>query len=198
MTSSKKIVGIVLAAGESRRLGQPKQLVLYQGKTLVARAVQTLLDVGCVRVVTVLGAHANLVQDALASLPTSCVVNENWSRGMGSSIATGCGQLGSDVDAALFSLCDHPRIPSAHFKQLIHAFSSRDKPIVATEYQETEHQSSSHGVPAIFAQTCFDSLCQLEGAQGAKDLIRTVDHDAIALPHSQQFDVDTPEDLEQL
>ena len=190
--TNRKVVGVVLAAGESRRLGQAKQLVVYEGQTLVARAVRSLLDAGCTQVVAVLGAHQEQVRGALAGLETSFVVNENWSRGMGSSIATACEQLGHDVDAVLISLCDQPLIPPSHFVSLIDAISSTVS-LAATEYQD-----GRCGVPAIFERIHFESLRRLDGDRGAKELIQNVDHFTVPLPSEQEFDVDTQTDLNQL
>lgn len=188
-----RVTGVVLAAGGSKRLGQPKQLVVYDGKPLVAHAVHVLLDSGCSNVLTVLGAHAADIESSLRDYQTKIVVNEMWSSGISSSIASACNHLGPNVDAVLISLCDQPFIPTSHFESLVAAVSTTNVTITATEYDD-----GTHGVPAIFTSPHLAALRNLRGDFGAKELIRQQEHAALPLASEQQFDVDTRADLDSL
>ncbi len=177
------ILGLVLAAGESSRLGQKKQLVRYQGEYLLARTIkqlETLLPT----VHVVLGAsHANIQQQIHIEHP---IINPDWPLGMGHSLATGIQHL-PPCDAVLIALCDQYLIPDSHYQALVQAAHKHSNRIIATEHQ-------SVGVPAVFPQQQFNALIELTGQQGAKSIIKQHNNLTIACPEAA-FDVDTPEDL---
>ena len=81
--SSERVGAIVLAAGASRRLGQPKQLVQMEGQTLVHRAATAAIEAGCDPVTVVVGAEAEKISDALEALSVQIVLNASWAAGMG-------------------------------------------------------------------------------------------------------------------
>ena len=187
------IAGVVLAAGASRRLGQPKQLVLYDGVPLVVHAARRLIRAGCSEVITVVGAFADDVTASLQNTETSVIFNDAWPNGMGSSIALAVEQLTSNTTAVLISLCDQPFIPTAHLEKLIAAVSFPDATVAVSEYGD-----GASGVPAIFTRAHFDSLLQLDGDRGAKELIQRVKHVKVRLSREEEKDVDTGADLESL
>ena len=191
MTENKepKIAGLLLAAGGSSRLGRPKQLVEFEGKTLIRRAVEALTEAGCNPVVVVLGGEIDGSRKALESLSVEILENQDWRDGMSSSVRIGISLLrGWDVDAVLISLCDQPHIGSDDLRKLIDAFSETASSIVAAQYD------GILGVPALFSQELFDDLASLTGDSGARDLIRSRGSFAVPLPEAS-FDVDTREDL---
>lgn len=190
---SPKIGAILLAAGGSSRLGRPKQLVEFQGKTLIRRAAEMLVASVCSPVVVVLGAEIARCSDELAGLDISICINENWSDGISSSIKTGLRdllELQPDVDAAVIALCDQPFVIDKDFNLLCETFFTAGLPIVAARYGETI------GVPALFASEMFDELFSLEGDEGARKLIRRyVDTTSTVAIGRAKFDIDTPADL---
>ena len=190
------IGAIVLAAGGSTRLGRPKQLAQFRGRSLLRGACEAVLEAGASPVVPVLGAAADACEAELAGLPVKTARNAQWQTGMASSIATGLDALaseGSPADAVLICLCDQPHVKAEALRELIRLHESSGAAIVASEY------GGVLGAPALFATRCFEALRGLRGDEGARKLflkfadeVRVVSHQAAA------FDVDTPEDYERL
>ncbi|MFP2900571.1 NTP transferase domain-containing protein [Corallococcus sp. 4LFB] len=179
---------VVLAAGGSSRLGQPKQLLRHEGTSLVRRAARSALDASPV-VVVVLGARRDDVASELDGLTVRCVDNPEWALGQGSSLHTGLRALPPDVDGAVLMLCDQLRVDAAHLRSLISTFEHTHAPIVASAYAGTR------GVPALFSRALFSELEALPPTDGARGLIardpsRVVE---VALPGGEE-DVDTAED----
>ncbi len=157
---------ILLAAGGSRRLGSPKQLIDVDGVPLIHHLCRRLLAINPTVFIAVVGADADRVTAAVEKLPVQIVRNESWSQGLGTSIAAGIRAAESTgVDSALLALCDQPSIPESHFRALIDGFGSNDFDIVASEYD------GAPGVPSVFARTVFDRLLSLSGDRGAKSLM---------------------------
>ncbi|MBK8565394.1 MAG: nucleotidyltransferase family protein [Saprospiraceae bacterium] len=119
---------LVLAAGASTRLGQPKQLVRMEGLTLLERTCQTALSIENRGVTVVLGAHCGAIRPAVEHLPVNIVVNENWALGMGTTIACGMASLPPDADAVLLLLCDQPFVSLGLLKDLVEKWQQHPKP----------------------------------------------------------------------
>jgi molybdenum cofactor cytidylyltransferase len=193
---TKRVAAVVLAAGASTRLGKPKQLVPYKGMPLVARAARAALHSGTDPIVVVLGANAEAVGAALSGIPVVPVINPEWNRGIGTSIATGVkailGQAPS-VDAVLVMLGDQPLVDGPELRRLLEGWPGSDASVAAAAYADTI------GVPAVFGRGHFDALCSLQPLSGAARLLR----EANARPHRVTMpegatDIDTPNDLERL
>ncbi|MFI5386050.1 MAG: NTP transferase domain-containing protein [Fimbriimonadales bacterium] len=158
---------IVLAAGMSPGKGRPKQLVPYLGRTLVEHAARTALASGACEVVVVAGDHHDEIRRRLQKLPVRVVHNRDWAEGMASSIRAGLSRLRSQPRAAILSLCDQPRITSAHLRTLGERVLAADGPaIVASSYDGIS------GAPCAFTRSMFPRLLELRGAFGARHLIR--------------------------
>jgi Uncharacterized MobA-related protein len=183
------IGGILLAAGGSSRMGRPKQLLVYEGSTLLRRATETLLNSVCDPVVVVLGAEIERAKNEIEDLPASIILNERWQSGMSSSIKVGLERLlkiQPNVMAIVITLCDQPDITSSHINQLTAKFRETGNQIVAAEYGDTV------GVPALFGKRFFVELLHLKGDKGARDLIRSDKEilSTVRIPEGA-FDVDT-------
>lgn len=192
---------LLLAAGASSRLGQPKQLLLYQGQTLLRRAAETAAASGCWPLLLITGCQHDKLLPEVAGLPFEIIRNENWAEGLSSSIRAGMAALAElpafdkpEPAAVLLMLCDQPLLMAAHLRQLIALQHETRSPAVASTYAGTA------GVPVVFGPTLFEQLRTLAGPTGARQLLAqlplnqvlTVDFPAGAV------DVDTPAHYQQL
>lgn len=186
---------IILAAGASSRMGQPKQLLKFKHKTMIRHTVDTVLQSTCGEsVVVVTGAiHQQLAQEC-EGLPVSIIENTNWQMGMSTSIRTGLKALEKmrpdNLRGALILLCDQPLITANHLDNLLDMFSTRGyRGIAATGYDRTV------GAPAIFSRDLFEQLYLLKGDKGAKDLIENPENKLLCVPfHPASIDLDTMDD----
>jgi len=191
-----KIPILLLAAGGSARMGQPKQLLPWGNTTLIEHQVQTLLKTGH-SLTVVLGAYSSRIIPILEKFPIAHVVNENWENGMGSSIATGMNSLGKnfpDSSAVLIALVDQPLVGTSHYEKLLSAYKSEKQQIVISIAS-----SGQRGVPVLFDNYYFKELKNLNGKEGGKTIIRQ-HPDCI---HEVQCgdileDIDTPESYQKL
>jgi molybdenum cofactor cytidylyltransferase len=194
--TDEKIGIIILAAGASERLGQPKQLLLFKNQTLIRSAVETAIHSKAEKIVVVLGANFELIKNEIEDLNCIIVFNKNRKSGMSSSIKAGLEKLletAPEISAAIISLCDQPLIESKHFDELIESFFQIEKPIVSAFY------NNKFGVPALFSREFFSELLNLEGDRGARILLNNNSEniEKIEMPEAA-FDIDTPEDVEKL
>lgn len=189
------IAFVILAAGESKRMGKPKQLILWKGEMLIKHIVR-IAKTSCAKdVFVVLGAHSNLIIPYLDE-DVKVLINYNWKKGLASSIVCAMkyfSKLDNKYDGIIFSLVDQPLIEEYHYSSLINTFKSCDYSIVATEYDDFA------GVPAIFSSKLFSELNQLKGNQGAKKIIRqNITNTFLLKSNNQLIDIDTPEDFKKL
>jgi len=194
MTENRDSIGIiVLAAGASARMKQPKQLLEFEGKKLLRRAVETAVESVYEPVIVVLGANSELIKAEIEELNVEVVYNENWQNGLSSSIKTGIEKLleaAPEISACIITLADQPLVQSHHLNKFAEEFCLTNKAIIAAEYNETL------GVPAIFPREIFADFNELSGDKGAKPIIEKHRENlsVIALPEAA-FDIDTAEDL---
>lgn len=187
---------ILLAAGGSARLGHTKQLLPYQGRTLLRHSAETALGSLCCPIIVVLGARAAQLQPELADLEILTVENADWEQGMGSSIRVGLTALeitAPNLTCVVLMLCDQPLITADNLNALVQAHRDTGSPLVASEYAGTR------GVPALFSRALFAELRALTGAQGAKQIIAYHANEAVTVPlSSAAIDIDTTADYERL
>lgn len=183
---------VLLAAGASTRLGEPKQQLPYQGTTLLQHAIHTALDSVCKPVVVVLGAKA----DELLTVPDDAritkVKNHQHQEGMASSIRCGLAQMltqAPNVTACIFMVCDQPFVSPALLKKLVRQKQESEAGIVASAYENTL------GTPVLFDRRYFPELLDLQGQEGAKKVVMRYRQDVVAVPFPEgSIDIDTAED----
>lgn len=184
---------IILAAGASRRMGESKQLLRIGDESLLRMSIHTACDSGAAPIVVVLGAQAEKHRESIADLPVAVVINEEWEKGMGSSLKKGIDFLSTHhphYRACLVMVCDQPAVTAQHLVALCHAQATSGKEIIASQY------GNSSGVPVLFSRRFESELLMLPDEAGAKKLLH--DHAeavyTIDLPGGET-DLDTPEDV---
>ncbi|WP_413668797.1 NTP transferase domain-containing protein [Mucilaginibacter sp. Mucisp86] len=188
---------IILAAGASSRFGSPKQNLIYQGKTLLQRAIQTSLTcLHCEKVIVVLGANEGIIRPNIDDQLVHVIYNPNWQEGMGSSIKIGLTEmlrLAPHITSIILMLCDQPFVDSFLISQLMEKKEVNDCGIIACGYRDVL------GAPALFDIKYFPELLSLEGLEGAKKVIEAHADDVFILPFPLgAIDIDTTADLERL
>ena len=156
---------LLLAAGSSSRMGSAKQLLSWGNKTLIEHQIKELLDTGNL-VSVVLGAYANEIIEVIDKLPIEIYINENWKKGMGTSISFGTEKLlvqHSNLDGVLISLIDQPLLNSSHFKKMLNLFQKGKEQIIVSK-----SKTGWSGAPVLFDKTYFDELLKLKHDEGAK------------------------------
>ncbi len=198
---------MLLAAGASRRLGQPKALLRGpSGAPIVADMAERLLLGGCDGVLVVLGAHAESVQEALTAVQAAYAsrvhtfLHDAWADGMGSSLAAGIRALRETVAdgrlpyaAALLATCDMPTVTAAHVAALQQQWRQDVRQRVASRWED-EWGKEIIGVPAVLPEADWPTLVNLSGDQGARDLLRAPGTRRVDLPGGV-LDLDTPDDV---
>jgi len=184
---------ILLAAGESARLGQAKQLIDFNGASLVRRAAETVLSLEPQHCLVITGAGAQDVAAELQDLPLRCEYNTFWKAGMSASIACGARALPGNLDGVLIYLCDQWRITMADIQSLYDTWRQDTGCIVSSGWDGIS------GPPVIFPAICLDRLRTLTGDQGARGVIQEQPQNLKMINiDNAQYDLDTPADLDLL
>jgi molybdenum cofactor cytidylyltransferase len=187
---------VILAAGGSSRLGQPKQMLPFRGKTLVRTVVNAACEAGCSPIVVVIGSDDEKIHRELKQTNVIEVRNTHWQRGIGSSIRSGVRALidhAPDVETTFLLACDQPAVNARLIERMISTRAATKADIIASSYADTV------GVPALFDRSFFKDLLSLDDEAGAKSIIlqnpeRVAE---FAFPKGA-IDIDTWEDWEKL
>lgn len=187
---------IILAAGESSRLGSPKQLLVYSGATLLQHAIEAAQSSDAGIVIVVLGANADLITDELKDITANIVVNAAWKEGMASTIRYGLQtlvKLNPQAEAVILMVADQPFVIAALLNTLMEVNRKEQRNIVAGEYGDT------FGTPVLFGKRFFPELLELTGDVGAKSLVKKYMNDAAFVPFPKgDIDIDTMGDYTNL
>jgi molybdenum cofactor cytidylyltransferase len=187
---------VILAAGASTRMGRPKQLLEYRGRTLIHQAIGTAVDSVCQPIIVVLGAYTDRIKPKIESAPVTLVINPDWFNGMSTSLRVGVETLmaiSPNRDALVLMLCDQPYVSTSLINQLVETSYTTKHPIVASQY------AGVVGVPALFTRTLFPFLTTLQGDTGARQVIQQFLPRLVAVPFPEgAFDIDTPTDYARL
>lgn len=182
---------VILAAGASSRLGQPKQLIQINHQFILEKLYNELSHLtDSTWVVT--GCYHDEIKQQFPHM--NLIYNKNWSTGMGSSIYSAIQFLANDCTHLLLCVCDQVLIKSAHYEKIIKASINNPNKIIATSYKNTL------GVPCLFPKEYFSELQLLNASdKGAKKVLAKYDDQIITLKcEVAKFDIDTPSQLNQL
>ena len=160
-----KISAILLAAGESKRMGQPKQLMPFGETTILEQAVDNLINSTVSETIVVLGHRAEEVMNVITSKPVKIVINPDYQQGMSTSIIAGLDLVDSGTRAVMIALGDQPFVDSQTINSIIEAFVVSDKGIAIPVYQ------GRRGHPVIFAIWYKGELLRLKGDIGGREII---------------------------
>ena len=160
------ISGIVLAAGTSSRLGQPKQLLELAGRPLLQHVIDALGKADLGEIVIVLGHEADRIAKALdLSSSAKTIVNREYAAGQSTSLRAGLAALNAQSEACVVVLGDQPSLPSDSIRKVVQSFMDGTSPIVRAVWNGTP------GHPVVFDRSVWDELSQLTGDHGARDLL---------------------------
>jgi len=161
------IAGLILAAGESSRMGQDKALLTYGGRTFLEIIVATLHEAGIERVAVVLGHHAEQIQGAVTLEGAEIVINRDYTHGQTSSLQAGLRALESpSLEAIVLCLVDHPLVSPDTVRRLIASFRQSGAPVVIPTFR------NQRGHPALIGRALFEELKKLSPDEGANTVIR--------------------------
>ena len=187
---------ILLAAGESKRLGIPKQLLLYKNQFLLQHCFETLAQLDEIQVITVYGANVNVIIPRVQSNNFHYAYNTKWQQGISSSMRRGLTALLNiqpDIEYVVFMVCDQPFITADLLKNIIAAGIEGDKGIVACAYDDCL------GTPTLFSKKYFADLVALSGDTGAKNVIMDYRQDVCVIDFPMgKIDIDTRDDYSRL
>ena len=188
-----EVAAIIIAAGASSRLGEPKQLLLVEGETLLGRAVRIAKEAGADPVLVILGANRERIEAEVDLSGVRVVGNNGWQEGLASSIRLGVEEVQNQPTPAsgvLLAICDQPAVTSEHLARMIETFREQPASAVASTY------AGKRGIPAVFPRSAFVDLLALTGDQGARGLLSQADRKVIEMPLAGgELDIDRPADL---
>ncbi len=193
--NSPNISLVLLAAGQSSRLGTPKQLLQYQGKPLMQHTLDTVKTLP-VEIFCVLGAFVGEILKRVDVSGTHLIINENWNEGLASSIRCGLNdvlKINPETEAIILVLCDQPFLTTDILSQIIEKYHQTGQPIIHCLYGDTS------GPPTLFHKSLFPNLMELKGGQGAKKVVDMFPDRRVYIDFPEgKMDIDTQEDYQQL
>jgi molybdenum cofactor cytidylyltransferase len=185
---------IVLAAGNSSRLGEPKQLLFYQNKTLLQHILNEAKNANLDPVICVTGYKADRIAETITDTGITIVYNKQWREGMGTGISIGIKQLlNTAVESVILAVSDQPHVTAELFRTMVANMDESKKGIVACSYAGTL------GTPVLFKKEYFNQLILLNGQEGAKNIVKANLSDVRELEFENgRVDIDTKQDYENL
>ena len=194
-TRDPRVAAVVLAAGGSSRMREPKQLLPVNGQPMVRRVTEAVCAAGLAQVVVVVGSHAEVVAQALAGMAVDIVVNDAWAAGMSTSVQAGLHRLRQDIKAVVVILADQPALAPELIQTLVTRYQDTEALIVAPFHR------GRRGNPVLFDRALFPELLAVEGDRGGRQLIvrhqeqvERVEVDDMAVV----MDIDTRQDYERM
>eukprot|EP01029_Cantina_marsupialis_P007424 TRINITY_DN182389_c0_g1_i4.p1 TRINITY_DN182389_c0_g1~~TRINITY_DN182389_c0_g1_i4.p1 ORF type:complete len:199 (+),score=33.74 TRINITY_DN182389_c0_g1_i4:369-965(+) len=186
---TNKLAIVILAAGKSSRLGEPKQLLKIDGETLLKNTVKKALTLSD-DVKVVLGANSSLCKEQIKDFDVDILENKDFDSGMASSLKLGISSIKEKT--VLIMLCDMPLVPITHYEKLIEKYFENQELIVCSKYK------NDFFVPAIFPYKYLDEFKKLSGDKGAKKIIMQNPKEFVLLDDKYSLDIDTKEDFKKV
>lgn len=188
--SDSRVAAVVLAAGESTRLGQPKQLAPIAGRPALAYTLDALRKTSVDKIVLVLGHRAAEIRAALDLAGVAVVHNDAYADGQSTSVIAGITALGTDVGAALMVVGDQPLLDPAVVEAVLDAYRRTGGPFVVPVYAD------GWGNPVLLARGVWQYLDGLKGDTGARPILRKQMDMVleVPVPGPAPDDIDTPDD----
>jgi molybdenum cofactor cytidylyltransferase len=186
---------IVLAAGQSKRMGKPKQLMPLGKSTLLEKAIDNLLNSSVDETIVVVGHKAEEITKAIASRPVKIMLNHNYQQGMSTSIIAGLVLVDPASRAVMLALGDQPLVESGTINHIIDAFNKNDKGIAVPTHL------GRRGHPIIFNIKYKEELFELKGDIGGREIIKNHPDDVLEVAVDSKSvitDIDTRDDYQQL
>jgi len=185
---------IILAAGESKRMGSPKQLLDIGGKSLILRTAEVALATDCYPIVMVIGANKAKIAPEIATLPLTIIDNPMWHEGMSSSVKMGLAGVYmtyKEVEAVIMLVCDQPYLSVSLLERMVEIYKTKKPKLIACKYGD------EIGVPALFDRSLLHELLEIKGDKGAKSVVMNHLDDAYMLNfEAGSIDLDTPDEYQ--
>ena len=189
------ISAILLAAGESKRMGRPKQMLAWKGKTLLRHVLENLIHSTVDEIILVLGHEAEAIQKSLTEFQIKIVINPDYQQGMASSLRQGLLAMDPGIEAFLVVLADQPGIGPEIINQIIDAFQRADprRGIARPVYRGLQ------GHPVLIGVRYLQEALQLQGDVGARQILMNHPEDILEIEADQEGilkDIDTHEEYQ--
>jgi molybdenum cofactor cytidylyltransferase len=186
------IVAVVLSAGESSRMGQPKALLPIDGQTFIEKIVAALKQTKVGKIIVILGHNARELEAKISHLPVRILINSDYKQGQLSSLqlAVRYLQADSDCDGMLVHLVDHPYLAPALVEEMIRRFYETKKRIIVPKFH------GKRGHPVIFSNALFDEILSAPMEEGAKAVVNAHRAETLEIETEEEgiaVDIDTPE-----
>lgn len=191
----RRVAAVILAAGGSKRMGTPKQLLPFRGQPLLRSVTESVCSSGVAQVIVVVGASAGRVVRALDGMPVEIVVNESWSQGLSTSVHAGLGAVLPSMRAAVMVLADQPMLTCELLETLVARYKETGALVVAPYHR------GRRGNPVVFDRALFRELLETRGDEGGRAVIARHSRDIVRVDVDEplaSLDIDTPEDYNAL
>jgi molybdenum cofactor cytidylyltransferase len=185
------INAIILAAGESKRMGKPKPLLRFEDKTFLEQIISVLRHSLLNRITVVLGAEAQTIQKSIDLSGIDVVINNNYRKGQLSSLIAALEKIPPETEAILVCLVDNPFITTTIVNRIVSTFGQKKSPIVVPVF------NNKRGHPALFAKSLFKELVDAPAEQGARYVVYSNEDKVVEVETSESavlVHIDTPED----
>ena len=185
------ISGILLAAGDSKRMGEPKALLPYDGITFIDSILNKFSEIGCKPIITILGSSAELICQKTQVNAFKCFNNPNPEDGQLSSLHIAIKHLPNESKGFILALVDHPLVELETYQKLYDIAKEKPDNIIIPEF----HGQKGH--PVYFGYPFFESILHLPLTDGARVVVHENRDNVIYLPVEDQGilkDIDTPQD----